>query len=159
MKKEYKRAVKQISWILFVLYLIAMAYFLFFSEYLNRSNTGSGYRYNLTLFQEVKRSLWCYHAGMYQYFIINFAMNIVAFIPFGFFLPFLSKSKNRRNFLYIIGSALEFTFIIESMQLILKVGTFDVDDIFLNTLGGITGFIMFEISNVVWMVIRKVKGK
>lgn len=159
MKKEYKRAIKKFSWILFILYLIAMAYFLFFSEYLNRGYVGKDYRYNIVLFKEVKRSFWCYHAGMYRYFILNFVMNIVAFIPFGFFLPFLSKNANRRNFIYVVGSALEFTLIIEILQLILKVGTFDVDDIFLNTVGGIIGFILFECSQVIYKSLRKVLRK
>ncbi len=159
MKKEYKRAIKLVSWILFISYLFAMAYFLFFSEYLNRSNIGYEYRYNLTLFCEVKRSLWCYRNGMVRYFVINFVMNIVAFIPFGFFLPFLSKHRKRRNFFYIVGSAFEFTLLIECTQLILKVGSFDVDDIVLNTLGGVIGYVLFELSRLIFIIVRKVTRK
>lgn len=156
MRKEQKRAIKKFSWLFFIIYLIMMAYFLFFSEYLNRSNLGTEYRYNLTLFQEVKRSFWCFRAGDYSYFVLNFIMNILAFVPYGFFLPILSKNPKHRKFFYVIFSALQFTFLIEVVQLVLKVGTFDVDDIFLNTLGGVAGFILFQIVQLIWKMIRKV---
>lgn len=136
-----------------------MAYFLFFSEYLNRSNVGTEFHYNLTLLKEVKRSFWCYKAGMYQYFVLNFVMNIVAFIPFGFFLPFLSYSAARKKFTYVIFCAFGFTLTIEFTQLILRVGTFDVDDILLNTIGGLIGFILYEFAQLFRIIIRKVMRK
>lgn len=161
MKKEYKRAIKKIFWILFIAYLIAMAYFLFFSEYLNRSSIGMEYRYNLTLFKEVRRSFWCYQAGMYHYFILNFVMNIVAFVPFGFFLPILTKSVRKKGFYFVVFSAFEFTLLIELVQLFLKVGTFDVDDILLNTVGGVIGYILYRIGRLFlrFKNVRKVMRK
>ena len=41
-----------------------------------------------------------------------------------------------------------FTVIIESVQLILKVGSFDVDDMILNTMGVIIGYIVFKLLYV-----------
>lgn len=158
MRKELKRAIKKVSWILFIIYLILMAYFLFFSEYLNRSNA-SEYHYNLTLLNEVHRSFWCYHAGMYRYFFLNFVMNIVAFIPFGFFLPFLSYNRGKKKFTYVIFCAFSFTLLIELTQLVLKVGTFDVDDILLNTIGGLIGFILYVIAQLLRIIVRKVIRK
>ena len=38
---------------------------------------------------------------------------------------------------------------VEVMQLITRVGSFDVDDIFLNTLGGVLGYIIFVICNAI----------
>lgn len=161
MNKKYKRAIKRIFWIVFIMYLIAMAYFLFFSEYLNRSSVGTEYRYNLTLFKEVKRSFWCYKAGMYHYFILNFIMNIVAFVPFGFFLPILSTGVQKKGFYYVVFSAFEFTLLIELLQLFLKVGTFDVDDMLLNTVGGVAGYILYRIGRLFLRlkIVRKVLRK
>lgn len=152
------RLIKKFSWVLFILYLILMAYFLFFSEYLNRGSLGTEYRYNLTLFQEVKRSFWCLNHGVYSYFWLNFVMNILAFVPLGFFLPLLSKTITGRKFWYVFLSAFQFTLAIELLQLVLKVGTFDVDDIFLNTVGGILGYILFLIAQFVQKILRKVLG-
>ena len=37
---------------------------------------------------------------------------------------------------------------IETAQLLTKVGAFDVDDIFLNTLGGCLGYIIFRLTKL-----------
>ena len=41
------------------------------------------------------------------------------------------------------------SFCVETFQLITKVGSFDVDDLLLNTVGGILGYIIFVICNTV----------
>ena len=38
---------------------------------------------------------------------------------------------------------------VEVLQLLTRVGSFDVDDIFLNTIGGVLGFVLFIISNLI----------
>lgn len=156
MKKEHKKTIIRFSWVLFIIYIIAMAYFLFFSEYLNRGRMRGDFRYNLVLLKEVKRSFWCLRNGNYHYFALNFIMNIVAFVPFGFFLPLISRTRTGRKFWYVMLTALGFTVTIEVTQLVLKVGTFDVDDILLNTIGGFIGFLLFKIMQGIWWIVRKV---
>ena len=41
-----------------------------------------------------------------------------------------------------------FSMLIETAQLVLKVGAFDVDDIFLNTVGGLLGYIVLKIMKL-----------
>lgn len=156
LKTEYKNALRKLAWMLFIIYLLMMAYFLFFSEYLNRGGMGTVYRYNLTLFQEVKRSFWCFRAGDYRYFLLNLIMNVVAFVPFGFFLPLLSSKRKKRKLIYVVLSVLQFTCVIEILQLVLKVGIFDVDDILLNTVGGFIGYILFCMFQGIRRLLRKV---
>lgn len=155
MKPHHIKKIKNLSWVLFCGYLAVMSYFLFFSEYLNR-NGAREYRYNLVLFQEVKRSFWCLRHGQPSYYLLNFVMNIVAFVPFGFFLPLLSRNKHGKNIFYVMFSALEFTLVIEIVQLVLKVGTFDVDDIMLNSIGGFLGYLLFIIMYLFYNLLRKV---
>lgn len=88
--------------------------------------------------------------------MLNFIMNIVAFIPFGIFLPIISKNKHAKNFFYTLLSTLQFTLLIELCQLMMKVGTFDVDDILLNTIGGIIGYLVFGIAYLLFKLMRKV---
>ena len=38
--------------------------------------------------------------------------------------------------------------LIETAQLVTKVGAFDVDDIFLNTIGGLSGYILMKLTRV-----------
>ena len=73
----------------------------------------------------------------------NIYGNILAFVPFGFFLPIISK--NNRSFWSVTLYGFEFTLGIELVQLSFQVGTFDVDDIIMNMLGAIGGYIIFAI--------------
>lgn len=140
--KKQKDLIRKGSWVLFLIYMAVMAYFLFFSEALNRTN-GIDYQYNLVLFQEIGRGFWCLEHGNFQYFFLNVILNVVAFVPFGFILPIIS-TKNR-NFFNIFLLSLEMTLIIEILQLVFKVGSFDVDDIFLNTVGGTLGYLFYAL--------------
>ena len=84
--RQEKEFIRKSSWILFIMYMAVMAYFLFFSEALNRTND-MVHHYNLVLFQEIKRGFWCLEHGNFEYFFLNIILNVVAFAPFGFILP------------------------------------------------------------------------
>lgn len=136
-----KDFITKISWGLFVTYLLLLAYFLFFSERYGRAIVNGEYRYNLILFKEIKRFVRYRRELGIEIFIVNIIGNVFAFSPFGFFLPVISR-KNR-NFLTVILLSLELTLSVETIQLIFKVGSFDVDDILLNTIGAAIGYILF----------------
>ncbi len=127
--------------IFFILYILLLFYLLFFSESCGRTIEERNYRYNLELFKEIKR-FWNYRETLgWKTVLLNLVGNIVAFVPFGLFLPmFFHFGKNL--FGCVIASAF-FSFLVESVQLVTKVGAFDVDDIFLNALGGFTGFLIY----------------
>ena len=74
-------------------------------------------------------------------FLINVVGNVVVFLPFGMFLPQLFPKC--KNVLLTILLSLEFSFVIEVIQLISRVGSFDVDDLLLNTIGGLCGYILY----------------
>lgn len=103
--------------------------------------TERSYRYNLELFKEIKR-FWENRDSLgWQSVITNLAGNIVAFAPFGFFLPMLIRI-GKNVFGCVLMSAL-FSLLVEAVQLVTKVGAFDVDDIFLNAIGGLVGFLCY----------------
>ena len=60
-------------------------------------------------------------------------------MPFGFILPIISRRGKKWYNTFLLSFLMSFG--IETIQLIFKVGSFDVDDMFLNTLGGIAGYI------------------
>lgn len=137
MKKE-KSKPHPLAVFLFIAYLLLLFYLLFFSETYGRT-MDSGYRYNLELFKEIKR-FWSNRDSLgLRSVITNLLGNIVAFTPFGFFLPMLCRA-GRNVFGCVLISAL-FSFAVETVQLYSKVGAFDVDDILLNAIGGLTGFL------------------
>jgi len=116
---------------------------MFFSEHYGRTLDSDKYRYNLTLFKEVKRFIIYRNKLGVESFVVNIIGNVLAFAPFGFILPIISVRN--RNLLKITLLSLEFSLTIETIQLMLKVGIFDVDDLFMNTLGGILGALCFFI--------------
>lgn len=78
--------------------------------------------------------------------LINFIGNIVIFIPFGILLPLIFRGMSNPLSKVLI---LSFTFSLglETAQLILAIGTFDVDDLILNTFGSVLGYGMFLLGN------------
>ena len=140
--KKQKDIIRKGSYFLFVIYIAVMVYFLFFSEGFNRTD-GTLYQYNLDLFREIERAFWCLEQGNVLYFVVNVVLNVVAFIPFGFILPIIAP-KNCELFPIFLVS-LEMTLAIEILQMVFQVGIFDVDDIFMNTLGGTLGYILYEV--------------
>lgn len=138
--KTKKRLGRIFARIVFVLYLVVLAYFLFFSERYGRGHA-QDYRYNLTPLKEIKRYLQYREQLGWEYFIVNIYGNILAFLPFGFFLPIISAAN--RKFLNVALYTFEFSLGIELVQLSFQVGTFDVDDLIMNTIGGVLGFILY----------------
>lgn len=146
MKKETKNRIRIISWILFVIYIGLLVYFLFLSEEYGRTSFDQRiYRYNLTPFQEIKR-FWIYrHRVGFWVAFLNLAGNVIGFLPFGFFLPILSKRLRNGAVVTALGFGL--SLLVESIQLVFKVGCFDVDDLILNTLGAAIGYMLFAVCN------------
>ncbi|SHJ21981.1 VanZ like family protein [Parasporobacterium paucivorans DSM 15970] len=135
------RRLKILSRSLFVLYLFVAIYFLFFSEAMGRTVASQGYRYNLVLFKEINRFLSNVGTlGLYAV-VLNIAGNILVFIPFGLLVPVISIQK--RGFLFVAFMAFGFSLLVEAVQLILKIGCFDVDDLLMNTIGGCIGYLIF----------------
>ena len=131
---------QKLGWVLFLMYLCLLAYFMFFSESFGRTDTDRGYAYNLVPLKEITRYFRYYRTLGMPLFLINIVGNMVAFMPFGFFLPIISRRS--RKWYNTVSFGLIFSLILETLQLIFKVGSFDVDDMFLNTVGGIAGYIL-----------------
>ena len=134
---------QKLGWVLFISYLVLLVYFLFFAESMGRTQTQEEYSYNLKLFKEIKRFYNYRNQVGIEAFVLNVFGNVAAFIPCGFFLPIISR-RCKRWYNTILISFL-FSLSVELIQLVSKVGSFDVDDLLLNTLGGILGFILYKL--------------
>lgn len=131
---------------LFVIYIMFVFYFLLISEVYGRTGEMQEYRYNLVLFREIKR-FWNYREQLGIFATVtNLLGNVLVFLPFGFFMPMASKY---RSFLSTSFYSLALSLIVEISQLFMKVGCFDVDDLLLNTIGGMMGYIAFTVCNVI----------
>lgn len=78
------------------------------------------------------------------YAIKNLLGNIIPFIPFGYFIP-IYIYKYKKSFFCVIFSFILLCITIETIQYIFSIGFFDIDDIILNLIGLILGYLIFKI--------------
>ncbi|MGN0373801.1 MAG: VanZ family protein [Enterocloster sp.] len=133
---------QKLGWVLFILYLCLLAYFMFFSESFGRTDGDRDYAYNLVPFREITRYFKYYRVMGITLFLLNIVGNVAAFMPFGFFLPIISRRSKKWYNTVMFGFV--FSLILESLQLVSRVGSFDVDDMLLNTIGAALGFISYQ---------------
>lgn len=72
----------------------------------------------------------------------NFLGNIMIFIPFGILLSTLFGAKRKWYWPVIAGFC--FSLFIETIQLITAKGYFDPDDVMLNTVGTVIGYLLWK---------------
>lgn len=110
-----------------------------------RTYSERSYHYNLMPLKEIKRFIIYRKALGAKAVCFNLLGNIVAFIPYGMLLPLLAH--NQRKFYRVVLLSFDFSLLVELVQLVSKVGSFDVDDLILNTIGGAIGYVGFLLAN------------
>lgn len=112
---------------------------------------------NLTPFQEIKRdwhSLSLHRPGT----AIHLAGNIVAFIPFGILIAGMVRAS-----IFTGLNVLFLSFLLslgyEATQLLTGIGIFDVDDLMLNTLGGMIGYLVYTVPLVLYRLLTGGKAR
>ncbi|WP_342440267.1 VanZ family protein [Paenibacillus sp. FSL L8-0436] len=120
-----------------ILYTILILYFIFFAFNRLENATGqSGYTFILVpetiplRFPKLTFS-WVYDFG-----------NIAAFIPFGVLFPLLYRVRFRKFISLFVLAIL----VLETLQALTYLGSFDVDDVISNTLGGAIGFFAYKVG-------------
>ena len=142
-----------VGWCLFIVYLLSLAYFLFFAEATGRTFTERTYQYNLIPFHEIRRFFVYRRQLGFAAVARNLAGNVLAFVPFGVFLPMLVKRVRSLGKTLLLG--FEFSLLVEIVQLFSKVGSFDVDDILLNTFGVLVGYVLFRLMQILHLHKKK----
>ena len=130
---DRKKRRRLIAGVLFTVYFAVLFYFLFFSEEMGRTYSERAYHYNLVPFKEIMRFIR-YRKAL---------GNIIAFMPFGTFLPIYYERC--RKMWYTVLYSFELSLVVEILQLVFKVGSLDVDDLILNTIGGLFGFLIYDL--------------
>jgi glycopeptide antibiotics resistance protein len=124
-----------VTWVVFVLYLVFLLKLLLFSRPL-----GSDHSVNLIPFATIANYL-SGDAGVPRGIAVgNLLGNVVVFVPLGVFLPVLQRRGGiGSNLLIVVGASLG----VELVQGVFGLGSADVDDLILNTLGGLLGILFF----------------
>lgn len=138
-----KKENKLVMWVCFLAYLLLLGYVVFISPVFGREDHAV-YRYNLTLFHEIGRYYGVgIRTGSWNLFWLNVVGNVCVFVPWGVFLPNLFARC--RKLLTVVVLSLELSLLVEVIQLVTRVGCFDVDDLLLNTIGGMLGYLLYKI--------------
>ena len=128
----------------FCAYISILIYFLFFGFSRLQYTEILQYRYNLIpariplwlprRFSMDTLKLWIFALG-----------NLLAFVPFGIFVPMLIKNHFRTYFKFILMFLL-FILSMEIIQMLTYLGSFDVEDVIVNTIGATIGFYSHKAS-------------
>lgn len=143
MKRTKNRAkLRGVSFVLLIIYLALLAYLVFFSKEFGRQNQVA-MRYNIIPFKTITNY---YYYSTREGFVVNVIGNILAFMPLGVLWPVVfKKTYDKVYFHIIILWSFTISLFIEIIQMLSKVGAFDVDDLILNTLGGFVGYLIYKI--------------
>lgn len=141
-----KKVIKVSSWIVFVLYCVILFYILILDK------AFSGYHQNLrNILAHINlipfRTIITYVIRLagdsinVGTVVKNLVGNLLLFVPMGAFLPFAFDEMKKlwRVVLFLLLLILS----VELTQIVLGIGSFDVDDLMLNMLGGMLGYLVF----------------
>lgn len=141
---------RKLLWLCFGAYCAVMLWLLFgqrlggltFENYLQRL------QWNLQPLRTIKRFWWALlhsgQGGVRTHAFVNLAGNVVMFVPLGVFLPLCWK-KQQRLWAFLL-TAVAVIVLIELIQLVTLLGTCDVDDLILNMVGVLLGWIGWKIA-------------
>lgn len=141
-----KKIFKVVLIISFVIYLLALISLLFlgtrnfyvwddvsFIEYIQFSS-------NFVPFQTISTYINALFDGSMNIDIPikNLFGNLLMFFPMGIYLPYLAKKVNKLGTFTV--SIIIFILSIEMIQVVTRLGSFDIDDLILNMVGALIGF-------------------
>ena len=121
---DRKKKRRLIAGVLFTVYFAVLFYFLFFSEKMGRTYSERAYHYNLVPLKEIMR-------------FIRYLKVLGTYLPIYY--------ERCRKLRYTVLYSFELSLVVEILQLVFKVGSLDVDDLILNTIGGLFGFLVYEL--------------
>ena len=118
------------------LYIVVLLYFTVVGRYSHEE-----YEYKINFFTSYR---WFFEHNGGQV-LRQLLINLVMLMPVGFLLPIIINTKHK--FLITMALSLLLTVFIETMQLITKCGSFEVDDIINNFIGAVLGMLIYALCS------------
>ena len=116
------------------------------SDRIDSYSSQGSVHYNLIPFRSVQTQI----KYITQWWALkNLLGNIIPFIPFGFLLPITYKKFSSAIKVLFVGLAS--ILLIETFQFFTKLGSFDVDDIILNMIGIVCGYLICWVFNHIFI--------
>lgn len=140
--KEKISIYKEIKTLVTTIYLFALFWLVTTTDFESFSN-------NFVPFKEIMR-----YSITSKLFYRNVIGNILLFLPFGYITTDLTKEKTNKTNIFITLLIVSLTSLsIEVIQMYIG-RSFDIDDIMLNALGGLIGFISYKLIHLVTKEIK-----
>ena len=149
--------INMIIW--FLLYLLLLSTLTLFDDYFNRGlkiiswnkemiknylNTSFNIKPFATIHMYVSKYLSGYFST--KIFLYNIVGNIIALMPFAFFLPLIFKKQSK--FKIFLFTMIIVVLLIEGLQFITLSGSCDIDDVILNVLGALILYAILSIKSI-----------
>ena len=116
------------------------------SDRINSYSMQGSINYNLIPFRSMSTQI----TRITQWWALkNLLGNIIPFAPFGFLLPITYRKFN--SAIKVLPIGLASILLIEIFQFITKLGSCDVDDIILNMIGIVCGYLTFWVINRIFI--------
>lgn len=122
--------------LLLSLYIVVLLYFTVIGRYSHEE-----YEYQINFFTSYRWFFQYNGEQVLRQLLINFVM----LMPVGFLLPVVINAKHK--YLITMALSLLLTVFIETMQLITKCGSFEVDDIINNFIGAVLGMLIYALCS------------
>ena len=128
--------------------LVIWSSIVLFLTVLGRRSKPDTYGFNLVLFSSYQGLFDEANSAV----LSTALLNILLFVPIGFTLSVVFKNKHRLLIPLLISFG--FSLLIETCQLLLQSGFFELDDLFHNTLGGLIGILLCLLSGMIYRTIQ-----
>lgn len=149
----FKRKIKlRVHWIVFLIYCFNLIYVLFLDpDFGRQAYQGSlsfddywRYSVNLDLFETIQLFIKGYQNGVVtlETLLRNLLGNLLVFMPMAYFLPQLFHKQNQFGWFLI--TMFFMVLCVEGLQVFLRIGSGDVDDLFLNVLGAMIMYLILK---------------
>ncbi|WP_019911384.1 VanZ family protein [Paenibacillus sp. HW567] len=123
--------------VLLIAYTSALVYWMFLG-FGRTVHTEGPFRYNLVPLRTVRLYFDLGNGVSFSKRLINLLGNVAVFAPFGLLLPL--RVRRLQSFIRLALLAVPGILVLETLQMLLRVGSFDIDDLILNLLGVWTGY-------------------
>ncbi|WP_205068218.1 VanZ family protein [Bacillus mesophilum] len=131
--------------ILFGIYIALLVYFMFFGfDRPQRLVAVREFRYS---FEFIRIPLWLpnhFSIDIIKLWIFSLG-NLLAFVPFGILVPMVFEKQIKSYFQFIFLFVF-FILCLEILQMVTYLGSFDLTDIVINTMGATIGFCSYRVS-------------
>ncbi|MGG4143224.1 VanZ family protein [Paenibacillus algorifonticola] len=126
---------QKVTAVLIFVYTMGLIYAMFFG-FGRQARSGAELRYNVIPFSTIKLYVTNFHHMPFIDWIINMGGNIVVFVPFGLALPIVFRWRLGK----VLLSFVLFITLLEILQMLTRRGSFDIDDILMNSAAVVLGY-------------------